>query len=685
MNEGRAYELLRSGTGIADATFRPDQLEAIRHLVEGESRLLMVQATGWGKSFVYFIAAKLLRESGMGPALLISPLLSLMRNQLAAAARMGVRAETIHSGNTDDWDEIEGRIQSGDTDILLISPERLANERFRANVLGPISGTVSMLVVDEAHCVSDWGHDFRPQYRMIQHLVAGLPANLRLLATTATANDRVMADLQEVLGPNLTVQKGTLARPSLFLQTIRLESGAERMAWLAEQIPNLPGTGIVYTLTVRDAERVAEWLVSQGINAEAYTGASLNREELEDALLGNKVKALVATTALGMGYDKPDLAFVIHFQMPGSVVHYYQQVGRAGRALDKAYGILLSGREEKNINDYFIESAFPSRALVDQVLDALAKSDCTVSQLQFQINATQGKLKKALTLLSLERPASVSKERYRWMRTTADVPPAFWERIERLTALRRAEQEQMREYVGLEKGHMEFLIEALDGDASNFSPPDLPTLPVEVNGTLLKAAQQFSSRTGYDMKPPRKRWANGGLPEMGVKGNIDEDLRSERGLYLCRYGTEPWGELVRNGKYKAGKFSDGLVEESRKLILKHWKNKGITWVTCIPSARHPDLVPNFARCLAEALDLPFVQCLQTTRERPQQKEMENSILQARNADGAFSVNQSPQSGPVLLVDDIVDSLWTLTVGAYFLRTEGSGPVYPFALASTSLS
>lgn len=327
-NSHHALELLRQGAGRTDAVFREGQEEAIRHVVDGRGRLLVVQKTGWGKSFVYFIATKLLRESGSGLTLLISPLLALMRNQIAAAERMGVSAVTINSANQENWATVEAAIQRNEVDILLISPERLANERFRTEVLAAVAGRIALLVIDEAHCISDWGHDFRPHYRLIERIVRTLPPNLRLLATTATANNRVMDDLKAVLGPNLSVSRGDLSRPSLMLQTMRLPSQAERMAWLAAQVAVLPGHGIIYTLTVRDAVQVADWLQSQDLNVASYTGETgEGRAELEQALLDNQVKALVATTALGMGFDKPDLAFVIHYQTPGSVVAYYQQVG----------------------------------------------------------------------------------------------------------------------------------------------------------------------------------------------------------------------------------------------------------------------------------------------------------------------------------------------------------------------
>ena len=412
-NPARALDLLRIGSGRADASFREGQEDAIRHIVEGRGRLLVVQKTGWGKSFVYFIATRLLRETGGGPALLVSPLLALMRNQITAAERMGVRAATINSDNLDEWTGVEAKLRRNETDILLISPERLANERFRTEVLAGIAGHISMLVIDEAHCISDWGHDFRPHYRLLERIVKTLPPTLRLVATTATANNRVMQDLGAVLGPQLEVSRGDLNRTTLSLQTIRLPSQAERLAWLAEQLATLQGHGIVYTLTVRDAEQVADWLQSQRFNVEAYTSETGDRrEQREQALLHNRVKALVATTALGMGYDKPDLAFVIHYQMPGSVVAYYQQVGRAGRALDCAYGVLLSGDEDAEIADWFIRSAFPTPDEAAAVLDALdaEPNGLSVPDLLGRVNISKGRVEKTIALLSLESPAPIAKQ-----------------------------------------------------------------------------------------------------------------------------------------------------------------------------------------------------------------------------------------------------------------------------------
>lgn len=684
----RALQLLRLGTQNPSAQFREGQEEAIRHVVEGLGRLLVVEKTGWGKSSVYFIATKLLREQGLGPAILISPLLSLMRNQIEGAERMGVRAETIHSDNKNDWSDIEVKVKNGEVDILLISPERLANSRFQSEVLGSIGGSISLLVIDEAHCISDWGHDFRPHYRLIEGIIQGLSSNLRLLATTATANNRVMADLENILGSGLTTQRGELGRPSLFLQTIELPSQAERLAWLAGVLPTIPGSGIIYTLTIRDAHKVAVWLEEQGISAAAYTGQSGDdRPALEQALLDNEYKVLVATTSLGMGFDKPDLAFVIHFQMPGSVVAYYQQVGRAGRALEAAYGILLSGTEETNINDFFIENAFPSRREVEEVLVVLkvSESGLSVPSLLAEVNVSKGRIEKALQLLSLESPAPVVKEGARWMPSAEPLGDDFWERAERLTRLRRTEQHQMREYVALDSGHMEFLIDALDGEYQDYTPPNLPLLPTSPDRELLDSANSFLRRTGFPLEA-RKQWPAGGLPQMGVQGRIPEELRAEDGKFLCHWGDAGWGEDVMAEKYSVGSFSDSLVSEMARVFSEWAPVPTPTWVTCIPSTRHPDLVPDLAQRLADRLGLEFLAVIERSDERDEQKNMANSSQQARNVDGALEIaNTELPEGPVLLIDDMVDSKWTLTVAAYLLREAGSGTVYPMALASTANS
>jgi ATP-dependent DNA helicase RecQ len=681
----RARKLLILGTGQPDASFREGQEEAITHVVDGRGRLLLVQKTGWGKSYVYFIATKLLRETGLGPTLLISPLLALMRNQIFQAQRMGIRAVTINSDNQDDWEQVETAIRDNEVDILLISPERLANERFRTEVLASVAERIALLVIDEAHCISDWGHDFRPHYRLIQRIVQTLPANLRLLATTATANNRVLSDLKEILGPKLSISRGDLNRPSLRLQTIQLASQSERMAWLAAQVAALPGNGIIYALTVHDANCVADWLRSRGLNVESYTGKTgERREKLENALLENRIKALVATTALGMGFDKPDLGFVIHYQTPSSVIAYYQQVGRAGRALNAAYGILLSGEEETDITVYFIENAFPTREEVKLVLSALhaAPSGLSVPELLNRLNISKSRIEKTIELLSLESPAPIVKQGSKWQLTPATLSEGFWQRADRLTALRREEQHQMQQYVCLTSGHMEFLIRALDGDPVNVRPPNLPALPTTTDPVHVQAAVAFLRRTSLPIEP-RKRWPYGGLPYSGLKGLIPSEHQAQEGRALCIWRDAGWGELVRRGKYDDGRFADELVGACTDLVRNWNPQPSPTWVTCITSLRHPNLVPDFTRRLAASLGLSFLAVLEKTDDRPEQKGMANSSQQARNVDGSLAiVGGNLPTGPVLLVDDMVDSRWTLTIAAWLLRSHGSGEVFPLALSYT---
>ena len=678
----RALELLRIGSGLPNAQFREGQEEAIRHVVEGHGKLLVVQKTGWGKSFVYFIATKLLREGGAGPSLLISPLLSLMRNQISAAERMGVRAVTINSNNSGDWHLIEAQARNNQVDILLVSPERLANDNFRESFLPDIAGRVAMLVIDEAHCISDWGHDFRPDYRRIERIARTLPPNVQMLGTTATANNRVLDDLTEVLGPNIQIMRGDLNRPSLLLQTIELPSRVERLAWLAERLGEIPGSGIIYTLTIRDANQVARWLQSRGLNVQAYTSRSENRENLEQDLLDNRVKALVATVALGMGYDKPDLAFVIHYQMPGSVVAYYQQVGRAGRGVDAAHGVLLSGVEDTDITDFFISSAFPTRQEVSEIIATLEEAPHGLweSEILSAVNIRPSRLGQAIKLIALESPAPITRLETAWGDTRWQLAPGslsdeFWERAERLTALRHEEQAQMQEYLALDSGHMEFLIRALDGTPEAIRWPNLTPLPTAVKQETVRQAADFLRRTSLPVEP-RKQWP--------TRLNISQQQRAQEGRALCVWRDAGWGHLVYAGKYQGGRFSDELVEGSVNLIREWQPQPAPTWVTCIPSRRHPNLVRDFAGRLAARLKLPFLEALSKTDDRPEQKEMANSAQQARNVDGSLTVISAQLiNGPVLLVDDIVDSRWTFTIAAALLRDSGCGPVHPFALADAS--
>ena len=693
--KNRARSLLQIALNNTQADFRDGQWEAIASLIEEQAKLLVVQRTGWGKSLVYFLATRLLRDRGAGPTLLISPLLALMRNQIAAADRIGIKAATINSSNTDEWQIVKTDLLAGQIDVLLISPERLANEDFTNSILLPISQKIGLFAVDEAHCISDWGHDFRPDYRRIVRILQALPQNIPVLATTATANNRVVNDIIEQLSANIRVIRGNLIRESLQLQNIALGSSAARMAWLAEQLPKLPGSGIIYTLTVRDAEQVADWLTIQGIDAKAYHSNLENledREALEDKLLNNEIKALVATTALGMGFDKPDLGFVIHYQRPGSAVHYYQQVGRAGRAVEQAYGILLNGDEDDEITNYFIRTAFPPQAHTQLILKALnqANNGLSVPQLEQELNLSRGQIEKVLKLLSLESPAPVSKQSSKWYATPVDYQPDT-DKIERLTQIRRQEQDKMREYMG-EKQQclMAFLAKELDDlnptkcgkCAVCLGKPLLPEIPSleRVNQVI-----QYLRRCDRIIEP-RKRWPTQAFPIYHFSGNIQPNLIAESGRALSLWGDAGWGELVKLGKYRDNNFNDALVDGAFEMIQRWQPEPFPTWVTCVPSLNRPELVPNFAQKLAVRLNLPFQPVIQKIRQTPLQKEMNNSYQQAHNLDGAFAIDTGEGiKGTVFLVDDMVNSRWTFTVIAALLRQAGSGSVFPLALSLNSLA
>ncbi|NEX23445.1 RecQ family ATP-dependent DNA helicase [Thiorhodococcus mannitoliphagus] len=695
MERHEAEALLQKAVGDPAVGFRAGQWEAIDAIVNRRQKLMVVQRTGWGKSSVYFISTRILRDRGAGPTLIVSPLLALMRNQIEAAERLGIRATTINSTNRDDWLAVQRQILADAIDAVLISPERLANEGFVEEVLLPIAGRIGLLVVDEAHCISDWGHDFRPDYRRLVNVLRQLPPNMPLLGTTATANDRVIEDVRSQLG-DILIQRGPLVRDSLMLQTLRLPDQASRLAWLAQHIPELPGTGIVYVLTIRDADQVAAWLRSRGIEALAYYGSvehpdfpdsNSYRQHLEDLLLRNEVKALVATTALGMGYDKPDLGFVIHYQAPGSVVHYYQQVGRAGRAIDTAHGVLLAGDEDDDIHAFFRNSAFPDERNVTAILDLLAAQDgLSILQLQETLNLRHGQIEKALKGLSVESPAPLIKQGSRWYRTP--VPFAMdRESIRRLTEQREHEWQEILDYIDSSGCLMAFLRNALDDpEATDCGRCAVcqgrPVVDTSVERRLAIEAARFLCHAEVAFKP-KKQVASGAFPEYGLKGNLPVSLQAQEGRILSRWGDAGWGGLVAQDK-PAGRFRDELIEAAAEMIRERWRpDPPPQWVTSVPSRNHPTLVPDYAHRLARRLNLPFVDAIRKIRDNEPQKMQQNRFHQCRNLDGVFQLSTGIPSGAVLLIDDVIDSGWTMAVLAALLRRGGSGPVFPVALASTS--
>ena len=570
-----ALNLLRALTGDSTTNFRPDQLEAIHKLVARRQRVLLVQRTGWGKSAVYFIATRMLRDRGAGPTLLISPLLALMRNQIEAAGRMRVRAETINSSNREDWLEVEAKLRSDRVDILLISPERLANQQFRAEVLPEVLRRSGLVVIDEAHCISDWGHDFRPDYRRISRVLRHL-IGVPVLGCTATANDRVTQDVITQLGAQPATIRGPLARAGLRLHVLELSSQAERLTWLADVVPRLEGTGVIYCLTIRDTQRVAEWLESVGIPAVAYWGGlhSDARVEIELALLSNEVKVVVATSALGMGFDKPDMCFVIHFQSPGSPIAYYQQVGRAGRSLEESWGVLLSGREDLDIQEYFIYNAFPPGNLAERVVELLEKGVEPMSQRELleAVNVRWSRLAGLLKTLEVE--GAVEREGPGWRRTLRR-----WQfdryRADSVTAQRRREQEQMFNYIRTGGCRMQLLGSYLDDAlAEPCGICDSCTgrsLAIRLDPAVVQRAVRFLRSREVTIEPRKQ------LPS---RKRIPTDERLEQGRSLSVWDDNGWGSLVRAGKQDHGVFDDRLVEAAVDLIYHRWDPQPTpAWVT----------------------------------------------------------------------------------------------------------
>jgi len=674
-----ALEMLRCIAG-PDANFRPGQWEAIQAVVEERRRALVVQRTGWGKSAVYFIATSLLRQQGMGPTVIVSPLLVLMRNQIQMAERLGLSAQTVNSTNREAWDPVFAEIKAGAVDLLLISPERLNNPRFRTDVLPDLLRSLGLLVVDEVHCISDWGHDFRPDYRRLSRIVNLLPPNVAVLGTTATANDRVVADVAEQIGADLRVVRGSLDRKSLRLQVLALPDAEMRMAWLAQVIPTLEGCGIVYCLTVRDANRVGEWLASRGIEARSYTGATdpEDRLQIEELLTSGRLQVVVATSALGMGYDNPHIRFVIHYQAPGSPVAYYQQVGRAGRAVDSAYGVLLTGAEDRDIQDYFIRTAFPSKEHVDEVLGAVeASNGLRLGQLE-TVNLSRGRLEATLKILEVE--GVVYREGSTWHRSaSAWQYPAV--RVEAVAAHRRREQSVMLEYGSTDSCLMEMLRSQLDdeeaGPCGRCANCAGPFFTDQVDDGTVQDAIGFI-RKGADAIEARRRWP------LRVQGSSVVAHPVERGRVLTRWGDPGLARLVEAGKYRIGRFDDELVEALARMINEWGPRPRPEWVTPVPRYGGGGLVDDLASRLAAELGLEYHPAVEKIRETSPQKTMQNSTRQAENLLGAFRVGDV-QPMPVLLVDDVVDSRWTLTVVGDLLGAAGSGPVYPVALTDTSRS
>jgi ATP-dependent DNA helicase RecQ len=693
-----ATAILRTLVGSESAEFHDGQLEAITALVDQRRRALVVQRTGWGKSAVYFIATLLLRQRGAGPTILVSPLLALMRDQVAAASRAGVRAATLNSSNAHEWDEIRELLARDEVDVLLVSPERLNNPRFRDEQLPELIRRTGLLVIDEAHCISDWGHDFRPDYRRLRTIIEGLAPGIPVLATTATANSRVVADIAEQLSAEddgVVTIRGPLARASLRLGVLTLPDSRARLAWLLSHLAELPGSGIVYALTVAAAEDTARLLREAGHAVLAYTGRTdpADREAAEAALKNNEVKALVATSALGMGFDKPDLGFVVHLGAPSSPVSYYQQVGRAGRATDNADVLLLPGREDTEIWKYFATASMPNEERAKSVIDALGAADGPLSSQALEALVDLRRTPLELLLKVLDVDGAVRKVQGGWIATGR---PWVYdrERYERIAEARLVEQNAMLEYESTTGCRMELLQRSLDdpsaapcGRCDNCAGAWYST---GLDGAATGAAEAALGRVGVAIDP-RTLWPTGAESRgVSVRGKIAATDAIEPGRALARLTDLGWGgalrELLASGAADAP-VGPALVHACARVLGEWpWKERPAAIVS-VPSRRHPLLIDSVARGLSELGRLPYLGSCGFANGGPSGSSGGNSVYRLASVWDRFAVPpeladalRQLDGKPVLLVDDLVDSRWTMTVVGRELRRNGAGPILPFALA-----
>ena len=682
-----------------DATPKPDQLAAVHVVAVQRRRALVVQATGWGKSLVYLATAAAVREAGDGPVLVVSPLLALMRDQVSAAARAGLVAVSLNSTNTNDWESTEALLLDDGVDILFVSPERLANPRVGDRILRVLLDRLGALVIDEAHCISDWGFDFRPDYQRLARLMASRP-DLPVLATTATANSRVTNDVAAQLGDDTVVLRGPLARASLTLAVVPGLGALQRYAWVADALRTLPGSGIVYALTVAEAERLAAFLsdtlAPQGFRIAAYTGQMETeaREQVEHDLRDNTLKAVVATSALGMGYDKPDLAFCIHVGSPSSPVAYYQQVGRAGRALPDAVAVLLPAETDSRLWDYFATANTPREDVVRKLLTALGSSaqPMSVPALEAETGIRRGRVEALLKVVAVD--GAVTRVGSGWELT--GTPWTFdAKRYAAIAESRKVEADLMRHYAAADGCLMGFLRIALDDITLTEDPSDcgrcsyctgrLPdALALTATPESVTAAQVFCRGIDIPLEP-RKMWPSG-MP--GRRGRIPGALLPAVGRALAFADDPGWSDLVGHlvadddrGFVLDVEAPDEVIEALTAVLARwtrDWPDRPVA-VVPVPSRTRPLLIASMARRLAEVGRLPVVDLFELVGPRP----LSGLASGARAAAVDSSIRLVPgaivPTGPLLLIDDICASGWTLTIASALLRDAGSGDILPMVL------
>lgn len=674
----KSNKILKELFGVS-ATFRKGQYEAIEATMT-RKRTLVVQRTGWGKSLVYFTCTKLIRDMGGGATVVVSPLLILMKNQLESARRLGLRCEVLNKTTIERHGEIIDALKGNELDLVLVTPETLFKEDIQEQIK---SLNVGLFVIDEAHCISDWGHDFRPEYSRLREVIRALAKDVPLLATTATANNRVIKDLELQLGDDVYISRGPLTRESLSIQLLHMPSRAERYAWILENINKLEGSGIIYCLTKRDCDYLADFLTRNGVSALAYYSERGKEEEnliAEEKFERNEIKAIVATIKLGMGYDKGDIAFVIHYQMPSNIVSYYQQIGRAGRSIDNAYVFLMYGKEDMSIIDYFIDTIFPKKEDVDAIMELISGSKNGIKARKIEASLNISKRRIERTLEFLENEGAIVQEKYAYkLGDTTFVYDS--ERYEAIIALRRAEARQMRALASHQGCYSKYIVNCLD----DMSATDCARCeycrgaPLISNTVSMKYKELATSYiNGLVLTiAPRKMWQGTELFESSKIEFINKE-----GICLSEYAEVGYGELVKRAIEENERFSDELLGKSAELLLPLIKENEIKHLAYVPSLRS-DRVSDFASRLAKRCNLTLCTLLEK-KEAPPQSEMENGAHKCENALLSFEVMGDKKiPDKLILLDDLVDSRWTLTACGYKLMQAGASEVYPFVLADTS--
>lgn len=669
----RAHEILVSLLGEG-ATFRDGQYEAIEATMT-RPRTLVVQRTGWGKSLIYFICTRLMRERGRGATIVVSPLLILMKNQLESATRLGLRCEVLNKTTVERQGEIMSSLKKNELDLVLVTPETLFKDDIREKFK---KVDIGLFVVDEAHCISDWGHDFRPEYCRLREVIRELSTDTPLLATTATANNRVIEDLCEQLGDEVYISRGPLTRESLSIRLLHMPSRAERYGWILENINKLNGSGIIYCLTRRDCDYLADFLTKNGVSAVAYY-SDPDRDEInaeaERKFENNEIKAIVATIKLGMGYDKGDVSFIIHYQMPSGIVSYYQQIGRAGRSIPNADVFLMYGKEDMTIIDYFIDIIFPLKEDVDAIM-ALCKSEERVKarKIERELNISKRRIERTLEYLLANDIITLDRHAYS---LTGKELSYDREKYDAIEAQRRAEAEQMRALATHKGCYSKYIVNCLD----DFSAEDCgkcgfcnPKYQISdtVSLEFKEKASHYINRLVLEITP-RKMWA---VSEQMPSSKIE--FVNQEGICLCEYSEVGYGELVRRAIEGDTYFSPELLGKSAELLLPLIKEKEITHLAYVPSKRS-DRVAEFASRLAKRCAIELI-CPLEAKDAPRQCEMENGAHKCENALNAFLVKAENLPEKIILLDDTVDSKWTLTVCGYKLMEKGAVEVYPFVLA-----